>query len=166
MMQIIKKIGDGIDRVSLIISGTAVGVASAIVIIQIFLRYFFGNALSWADELSRYCMVYATYIALPCVYRRKTLTGITIFVEKIPLKIRKYIELLALALSIFFLSITIFFGTKQLLSPSVLRQITPALKIPMYIPYFSVPLGATLLLYFILEDVLHIFNRKEGSDTI
>ena len=52
-------------------SAFLVGLMIVCLIIQVFIRFIFGSALAWTEELSRYAFIWAVYVgAALCVKRR------------------------------------------------------------------------------------------------
>ncbi|MDE5878503.1 MAG: TRAP transporter small permease [Desulfovibrio sp.] len=53
------------------VSASLVGLMILCLIIQVFIRFVFGSALAWTEELSRYSFIWAVYVgAALCVKRR------------------------------------------------------------------------------------------------
>lgn len=59
------------------------GVMTAVILLQVVCRYFFGNALAWPEELARFMMVWMTFLVAPYAYRNKLNVGVEIFTDRI-----------------------------------------------------------------------------------
>ncbi|MEW6276233.1 MAG: TRAP transporter small permease [Bacillota bacterium] len=148
------RVGDAVYQLAYIIAGVAIGCASIIVIVQVFVRYFLGFSFSWGDELTRYFMIWGTFVGASCAFRKAMLAGITIGINKLPPEVRSVVGIITNLIGLVFLLIVIYFAMKQIFSPFVLMQKSPAMRLPMYIPYFSIPFGFTLMVFFVLEQII------------
>jgi len=149
-----KKVADFIDSVALIISSVAIAGAAVVIIVQIIARYFFQFSFVFGEELPRYLMVCGIFIGASCAVKRAKMANISILTSKLPPKGRDIIAIIAGLFGIFFLVMVIYFGMKQILSPFVFTQKSPAMRVPMWIPYLCIPLGAFFMMVHLLEDIV------------
>jgi len=128
------------------------------VTLGVFCRYVLNSSLSWTEELARYFMVWFAYIGMALAFKDGSHVSVTFFVSKVPLYFRHIIKLIVYALILFFL-ITLFVQSISLLK-IINIQNSPSMQLPMVYPYFSVTVGALLmmievikLMYFLLKDI-------------
>ena len=65
-----------------------------IVIVNILLRFFFNYSITWAEEVSTICFVWAVFVGASAVYKHKMDIGIDVLVLKVPFPTQHYIRLL------------------------------------------------------------------------
>jgi TRAP-type C4-dicarboxylate transport system permease small subunit len=120
---------------------------------HVFCRYVLGSALFWSEELLRYSLVWFALLSASLIFRRKGHLGIVLFVEKLPESAQSTISV---ALVYIFLIVNIVVtGQGFSLLGSVHSQLTPALRIPISLPYASVPVSFLFMSLYGISDVLH-----------
>ena len=67
-----------------IICGVALVTMVALVIANVFLRYLFGTAIPWAEEVATICFVWCVFIGASATYKHKMDIGIDALVNKMP----------------------------------------------------------------------------------
>lgn len=108
---------------------------------QVMNRNIIKQSVSWFEELSRYCMMYMAFLAAEAGLRDGTQISLTTFTDKLPEKVRSIVLLIAKACVVGFASV-VFITSFELLGVQVRsQQVSPALKIPMGIPYFALTLS-------------------------
>lgn len=128
-----------------------------VVLAQVVFRYIFNAPLSWTDEMSRFLMIYMTYLCLPTIYLKNQNIAMTFVTDKI--KGSRLYELMmamthAIALTLF--SIWIYFGWIFYHSGSVSAD---SLPIPMYAIYIIPPIMLTISCLFAFQKFYISVNR-------
>ncbi len=109
-------------------------------------RYFNLFPMFWGEEVARYIMVYMAYIGAGLAMKNGAHVGVSFVVDSIKNPtIRQICDGLRLAIVLFFCGIIIYYIVQIITSPIFKIQTTPALFIPMWIPYTAVPLGMILI---------------------
>lgn len=118
---------------------------------QVLFRYIFTIPLSWTEEVSRYSMIWLTFIAGAMCIRTKSHYVIDILLDKLPLSPRLVAQILILISMAVFAGVMMFTGIEIL--PVVNYQISPALRISMGYVYFAIPFGSFLMLFHIFCNI-------------
>lgn len=118
---------------------------TAVIFLNVIQRYFFGSSLSWAEEFSRYAVVWMTFIgASVCVSK-----GIHIAVDVWSGRLGKTLDrgavIVTHLISIAFCAAMFWLGLKITLKIFHLSQKTIALGMPMWVVYAAIPTGAALM---------------------
>ena len=134
--------------------------SSLLLFVNVVMRYIFLLPIYWAEELSRYLMVWMIFIGASQV----TLQGGHIAVDIVPRLLSKRANLtLALAINlvcILFSIVLAYFSYKQMMRVKAAHQISPAMELPMWIAYLAIPLGAVLMLIrFIQQMILRLRGK-------
>jgi len=123
--------------------------------IGVFCRYVLNSALSWTEELSRYCMIWAAYLGMSFAVRDNQHMGLFFIVEKFSPRARSYIEIANRIIVMIFLVIVFRYSLNHL---RVVRiQSSPSLEISMFWPYLAVTVGMGLMM---LENLRHMILIK------
>jgi C4-dicarboxylate transporter DctQ subunit len=128
------------------------GGMAAVIVLAIVSRYVIKMSVPWAEELARYLMVWAAFLAGSLGLKRGVHVGISFVVRKIPESIRRWMGLItSLSLFLFFL-VVIVEGISFAMFVS--RQLSPALRISMAWVYSARPIGGMLFLFFVIEFIV------------
>lgn len=142
-MQRVVKMIDSLNKVVGIVLALMLGTMSILILAQVFSRFVIDLPLTWSEELSRYLMIYVVFIGAGLAMRYNKLISVELLPESLQGTKRKVIVILSLLISIVFFVI-LFVQGMDILS-RVTMQTSPALGLPMSIPYAAVPIGALLL---------------------
>ena len=61
---------------------------------NIFGRYFLNISIYWAEEVTRYSFVWATFLGAACAYKQRGLVSMSVVVHKMPPRLRRRVGLL------------------------------------------------------------------------
>jgi TRAP-type C4-dicarboxylate transport system permease small subunit len=134
---------------------------------QVFFRYALVDPLSWSEETMRYSTAWMVMLAGSSALFRGEHMVISLFDNVQSPKIRNFVRLLVLACIGAFCVLLMWEGFPAAIDN--MRQVSPATRIPMTIPYMAVPVGATLMLIKVLclmvlpEDALREEEAKENQ---
>lgn len=131
-----------------------------VIFAQIVLR-FFGLPLSWTEEVGRYMFIWLIYVGCASAVRKRK----HICVELIDLFLKErgkfVISIISNVVFMVFAGILTYFG--MLVVARVSTQLSPAIRMPMSIPYSSFLVGSILMLVRLVQDtVLRFHERKES----
>lgn len=155
------RLGRALDRLTGLVVIVLISLMLIDVSLGIFFRYVLGNALPWTEELARYLMVWAGFLAASLALKEGAHVGIEGFLRPLPGGLRRLLVYPA-ALSIgIFLSVTAFQGIRLLATIS--QQTTPVLGISMMWPYLAIPVGSLLML---LQLVLQVIGTQSDGPAV
>jgi len=155
----LKRLSESIDSVIgkivfLAITGMIISIT-----LQIVFRVFF-HALTWTEEMSRYLLVWSTFLGATMAYKRGMHISVTFCVNIFPEKIRKLIVILGIIFSLVFFAVAINYGIKLMVLQKV--QISPALRLPMRWVYLVLPTSFIIMTIYGITAVLEeLFNTGE-----
>ncbi len=138
MMKILDKVEDVFCAASLLLT-------ALVLFVNVVLRYVFSASTSWAEELIRYLMIWITFIGGSICVRRGAHIRMDFLLTMLPKK-----AALAVTRLVFFVAggfcAALFWYSARLVAFTVeLEQASPAMGIPMWIPYLAMPLGSALM---------------------
>lgn len=134
-----------------------------LVLLQVYTRYFTTNSITWAEELGRFLMIWMIMLSSVALYCRHGHVWVELFIQYLPYPAKKFIIIFGYLLIITFFSILVG-GTAKILSITW-KQLSPALGMPMGIPYISVPFCSLLMALFTLRDLIYeVLTWKGGHE--
>jgi TRAP-type C4-dicarboxylate transport system permease small subunit len=163
---VLKKVLNNLQK----IENTILVVTFVVMVISFFLQVVNRNivkqSVSWFEELSRYCMMYMVFLATEAGLRDGTQISVTTVTDKLPLKIRNVVLLVARTLVVVF-ALVIFVTSFDLLKIQIRSgQLSPALKIPMIVPYFALTLSFGIIVltqaFIWISALLAVFKKQKN----
>ena len=154
---------DVLTRVITILCAILMVVITGTTFIQVVRRYMFGSVFRWAEELAIYAMVWVTFLGAVLCQRHSEHVRIDFFINLLPAKLKKWVEVFDLVICMVFMMILAFY------SPSLLgttgKFISTGFTIPMYFVYGSVLVSAILMIpYFIVQIIHKVKGIEEAED--
>ena len=141
-------------RQALIITALAIMVAN--VFIGVMFRYLLNNSLSWTEELARYLMVWLGLLGMSLAMKDCEHVGVKFFFDKIPERFKPAVKIFDRLVVMVFLVVLFKYSIDHL--KIVTLQTSPAIEMPMYLPYSAITVGALLM---IIENLRHIILRTK-----
>lgn len=141
-----------------------VGIMSIVIIIQVLCRTFLGFSIFWSEEFARYCLVWVTFIGTSMAVRNADLAKFDLVLEIIPEKWKRFYQIVLDLIIFTFLAVAFYYGIQQVLAPSSM-VVSPALRLPMWVVYLSVPVGFFLMMIHVVNSLVkNIWKRKEDKE--
>lgn len=152
----------GVTRATEVVLIAILTVLSIVVFGQVLLRYVFGTALSFADELSRYLLVWLGFLGGSLGIRAGAHIGVEALWRLLTPRARRAIALFVAALVFGFLAVLTVAGIKVL--PNQLLQLSPGIGVSMFWPYLAVPVGGALMLLQLAEMAVRLWRDAPSLD--
>ena len=125
---------------------------------QVLGRYIFSYKLGAAAETATFAQIWMILLASGIAMRKNMHVGVDILLRKLNIKFQKIIIIISSLITIVFL-LMVLKGSIQLLMVGA-QSTSPAISIPMWIPYLSVPLGITFILLELIILTLTKLKQK------
>jgi TRAP-type C4-dicarboxylate transport system permease small subunit len=126
----------GIERAAAV---ALLAAAVVVVLLQVFFRHVLNSSFSWAEEAARYLFVWASLLGFSSVVEARGLFGFELVYARLVPRARLACRLLfALAVLGFLWALVV--GGLQL-AVQAASQRSPAMGLPMALPYAALPLG-------------------------
>jgi TRAP-type C4-dicarboxylate transport system permease small subunit len=153
---------DLIDRMGRFCGKLAAGAfvaVGAMITYEVVMRYLFVAPTIWAEELSRFVQIWATYLAAALVLKKRELIAITILVERVGPAARRTLEAFALVWIIAFSVVAVVYGLEILLDSIRLGRATSTmLAVPKWLTESAIPVGFGLLALQALGELVRLFK--------
>ena len=127
---------------------------SLIVFIQVVCRYILQSSLPWSEEVSRYLLVWTTFLGGAYGVRKGAHIGVEAFTLLLPKKFQKILSIIVMVVSIALCMVILKYGANIVSSLLGKGQLSPAMRISMGYMYAAIPVGMAL---FILRYIQGIY---------
>ena len=138
----------------LILLAIMLAVFTAMMFLNVVLRYTMGSAVVWGDELCRYCLVASTFLSIPIWIRRRSGIRVAAIISLLPGRVQEALDfvvhiLLLVRLGyLFFVCISVY----QTIEES--GQVSAAMRMPTSWLYMIVAFGFFLSIIRILQVIV------------
>jgi len=148
------------DRLAVIegwVVSFAMASASLIVFVAVVLRYGLGLSVSAFDEITRYLMVYITFIGASRLLHQDGHVSVEVLLVIVPRRLRRWIEAAAAIAGALVCLGLAWLGIGMLAqSMAIDLRSMSALRMPMWLPQAAVLLGAALMALRFLQRFLRL----------
>ena len=158
-MKILQGIGDLLDRICGFLIVIIIGAMVVITTAQIICRIWF-TALSWSEEVTRFLLIWSTFLGATCVYRRSGNIAITAVQTLFPERVQKGLRILVHVVCFCLFAVLLYYGVKYC---NKQVRTAAALPIKMKYIYMCLPVGLGICMYHAFVMTLEeIFQKKEA----
>lgn len=143
---------------------TMLGVMTVTISALVFTRYVLDYSFPWAEELTRYLLVWLVMLAVAVNQFRNENIRVDFIVALAPERLRALIYLIHRLLIIWFSFILIYYGWTMAQNMTITHS--AALGLSMRIPYLAIPVGAVLLALFSLANLIDDIREMRGKQPL
>ncbi len=120
----------------------------------VFTRYMLGSQASWSEELARFLLIWIGVLGAAWAAGRKMHLSIDLLLPSLSaVGQKKLLVLINVLIIMFALLVMVVGGIRLMYVTSVLGQMSPALRVPMWVVYSVLPISGVLIVYFKLRDL-------------
>ncbi len=145
----------------LVASGLAF--ASAILFINVVLRYFFNSGWEWAEEAARYAIVWIVFLGGSICARKGMHLAVDALAVRLPAERQRLLAMLVNLLCVAFCVFLVAAGLDMVELARDTDQITPGLGMPIYYVYLAIPTGGALMAIRFAQDLYRVFLRRPAK---
>lgn len=167
-MLFIKKILKYLYQLEEFFIGITLLFVTILIFYNVITRYFFGYSLKFAEELTIYLLIWVTFVGSSVCVKQNKHVGIDAILLKCSPRLNWILQFIILIISFSFSILLFYYGLKITNSVILSKQLSPAMMIPMYIPYLALPIGGFLMAIRYLEGIIihqKNYNKKEEQDS-
>lgn len=159
-MKALKFIDEQFEKWFLIVS---LIVMVLVTFMQIVLRWF-NAATVWAEEFSRYVMLYQVWVGASYAVHEDAHIRITALIGKLSGGRRRGMDLAVLTLWLLFALWLTVEGCVLVGKIAAMGQVSSAMRIPMTIPYASVPIGGALMTIRLVQKIVERLRNTQEEE--
>ncbi|MFH1673623.1 MAG: TRAP transporter small permease [Pseudomonadota bacterium] len=161
-MKILKSIGTAINFTVVEISAWLALILTLLVSFDVILRYIFKQSIPGAVEISQVLLTFMVYLILGAVQERKDHIRIDFFIERIPVKIRRYWEVVISIVGVAFFSFLLVYCWESFLSSYEIKEFYGgAIRIPIYPGRAAIVVGVGLMVVALIKDIKLFMTSKD-----
>ncbi len=134
-----------------------------LVFLQVIVRFTFNISVGWSAELSRYLLIWITWISMSYTIRKNDHIRIMLIVERLPEKLQKIIEVIVIVAWASFAFVMAYVGTEVVQTIKLMGQKTSTLGISMWIVYLIIPIGGVLMLIRLVQQLYFVFKPEKNA---
>lgn len=142
LLQTLRTLSARVDGVVTIAALCALLAMLVAITLQIVFRVFF-QALPWSEELSRYLLVWTTFLGATMAYRRGLHIAVTFLVQSFPPLLARLARITTIVLSLLFFSVTIWYAMRFMQIQSF--QVSASMRLPMPYVYAVIPFSLAVM---------------------
>ena len=150
MLKFLGRIEDVFCAVSLLLT-------TIILFVNVVLRYVFSASTSWAEEAIRYLMIWVTFIGGAVCVRKSAHIRMDFLLTFLPRRAASVLTRLVYLIAAGFCAALLVYSWQLVQFTVELEQTSPAMEVPMWIPYMAMPLGSALM---VLHFVIAAFSKE------
>lgn len=136
-------------------------VAFIALVLQVFSRFILQVPITWTEELSRYAMIWIAFIGAGIAVRHQQLIRIEAVTNYLSRRMNVTVNSVA-SIVILVFCVTVFYFGLDLLTV-VHHQTSPALHVPMSVPYSSILVGCLVMSCNTVVCFLEELTKKENK---
>lgn len=160
-----KTLSGYINKIEQYFVGILILIITAVLFANVVLRYF-NMSFDWADEFSRYGIVWVTFIgASICVYKGAHI-GVDAILMLLPDTGKKIVAVVTTLIALAFAILFTYQASKLTLQVMETGQISSTLKVSMVYIYGAMPIGGALLTIRYLQQLVLEIGRLKGGKTV
>lgn len=152
------KLSDWIESVEKVIAMILIAAMTLVIAVAVIFRYFLNAPIFWAGEASIFMMAWITFIGGSLGLKYKSQASVTFMVDRFSENGRRVLGITSHILILIFMAILLYLSYQWVLSAS--HQKSTSMRIPMWIPYLSVPVGLT---FAFIHLITHLFDLLKGE---
>jgi len=134
--------------------------SSLLLFVNVIMRYIFTLPIYWAEELVRYLMVWMIFVGASQVAKWGGHVSVDIVPRMISKRASTILAFFVNIVAILFCILLAYYSFQQMSRVKAAQQISPAMELPMWIAYLSIPLGTVLML---IRYIQQIWMRIQGK---
>lgn len=158
----LKKVFDHLEEGFLV---PALAFSSILLFIQVIMRYIFQNSLSWSEEIARFLYIWEVWIGISYAAKNNAHMRVTLIFSAVKGKAAFYLNIFVYVVWLAFGVIFTYIGINTAKQIMKYGQMSPALHIPMWIPFAGIPLGAFLMSARLVQNIVIMIKeeKKKGE---
>ena len=155
LKKVLSPVSDALDRACSVAIVLMLGLMVIITTAQIFCRTFF-TSLTWSDEVTRYLLIWSTFLGATCVYRHSGNISITFIQNMVPKRVGAFMRIAVHAICCFLFAVLLYFSSKYC---GKLNKTATALPLKMKYIYLCIPISMGIMM---LHALVMALSEVEG----
>ncbi|MGN1386921.1 MAG: TRAP transporter small permease [Bacillus sp. (in: firmicutes)] len=156
-MKLLNTLSDALFKIEKVIVILLMSVILLSIVLGVVFRYFLNSPLTWTDELAIYMLIWITFVGGSMSVKNGKAASLDLVFDQVSVKWQRIFLIAGYGFVIIFSAIVTYMAIKWISNPAVLTQISPGLKISMFLPYLSIPFGLFCLTIHAVNHLVQAF---------
>ena len=140
---------DKVGKIEYFLVAVMIAVMAIVNFLQVVFRYVIEGSLPWSEELLRFLFVWTTFLGAGIGVRKGAHLGLTIIVNNLPSKLKKFVVFINYLICIAFSAIIGMLGLSVVSMQAEFNVRSSAMVLPMYWISLAIPVSfALIILHF------------------
>ncbi|CAN5319792.1 TRAP transporter small permease [soil metagenome] len=144
------------------LAAASLGFAAALAIVSVILRYTVDYIIFWGEEAIVYSIIFSTFIGAVITLRHNEHVNVDILSLFFGRRGRRALAFAGALVALVYCAVIGGFAWVLVAEPYTHNILTPALKLPLWVVYISLPIGLTLMFVRLLEI---LYRTARGRQT-
>ncbi|MFA7404484.1 MAG: TRAP transporter small permease [Pelobacteraceae bacterium] len=149
-----------------LIAVVSMATVSLLVFGNVVSRYGFNYTPIWSEELSRFLVVWSIFIGVAIGVRKNQHIGVDALIRFLPHKLLLASEVLLNLIGVVIIGILVYTSIEFIQQTMEFEQLSPAMRIPMYIPYIAMPVGLSLSIIHFINNIVKLFTDPTQAEAV
>ncbi|MDL2314260.1 TRAP transporter small permease [Desulfovibrio sp. OttesenSCG-928-C14] len=136
-------------------------IMSFVIGLQVFMRYLLNDSLMWPEEMTRYCYLWCSMLAIVVVEQRGAHLRIDVLREYSGARMKKILDAFSRIVTIVFYAILIWLSIKMTLMVNDMEQYAISFELPMVYVWLAFPLLYCAALLFSFANFTKLFRKPQ-----
>ena len=144
----------------------SLAVMVALIFGQVIGRKVFESAPSWTEEMARYIHIVQVWIGASYAVKLRQHIRVEAFITRFHGVFRQVLETLSIIVWFIMALFLAVFGTQLVLSSLEHGQLTPAMQVPIWIPFLAIPVGGAGMAIRLIVQIIEVWkgNYEKPAD--
>ena len=143
----------------------ALAAMSVVVFIQVVCRFVLKSSLPWSEEVSRYLLVWVSFLGGAYGVRQGAHIGVEAFMLLFPKKIQQVVAIFVTIASMLLCAVILKYGIDIVSTQLSKMQVSPAMRMPMGYMYAAIPIGMVFFIIRYFQMLMEQFKDLKAKDT-
>ncbi|TQR19600.1 TRAP transporter small permease [Psychrobacillus vulpis] len=148
-----------IESIEKVIAMILIASMTIVIAAAVLFRYLLNAPIFWASEASIFMMAWLTFIGGSLGLKYKSQASVTFLVDRFSDNGKRVFEIVSYVIILIFMALLLYLSYQWVFSSS--HQKSTSMRIPMWIPYLSVPVGLTFAFIHLLNNLVNLFKKKQ-----
>ncbi len=150
-----------LDNIDMAVSAAVLVFMTALTFANVVSRYFIHASIAFTEELTTSLAVLFSLSGAAIAAKRGSHLGLSILTDSLPPRLQRILGAAAYLLSAVFCGALAYYGFFMVQHEYLLKQLTPALKLPEWIYGSFIPIGSIFLCVRFLGGAIRTIRRRE-----
>lgn len=160
-----KRISNAVESIEKSLSMLLIVGITLVLFMNVVYRYFLNDPIYWANEASIFMMAWLTFLGGSLGLKYKSQASITFLTSQFSETAKRITSIITHIIILLFIVYILYISYNWIFSLTDTKS--SSMRIPMWIPYLSVPIGFTFAFIHLLSHLIeYIKGDEQGGDTL